>query len=83
MTNQVRSGILGFVYTKTSLSIKFTNGDVYRYDLSEALDKTVLKQMILLARSGKGLNGFLNSKPQIKRSGFLDTTLNSSSFRPY
>lgn len=83
MTTQVRSGILGFVYTKTSLSIKFTNGDVYRYDESEALSKVVLKQMILLARSGKGLNGFLNKQPQIRKSGYIDTTLRAGSFRPY
>lgn len=83
MTIKIKSGIAGFVYTKTSISIKFTNGDVYRYDLSEALTQPILKEMITLARSGKGLNSCLNKYPQIRKYGYLDTTLSSRSFNPY
>lgn len=78
------SGILGFVYTKTSISLKFHSGDVYRYDLSQALSKENLQQMIVLAKAGKGLNSFLNNHPEIKKSGYIDTTLNRSlSFTKY
>ena len=27
-----KSGIIGYVYTKTSITLKFQNGDAYRYD---------------------------------------------------
>ena len=35
MSNTTNSGIVGYVYTKTSITIKFHSGDAYRYDLSE------------------------------------------------
>ena len=78
-----KSGIIGYVYTKTSISIKFHNGDVYRYDLSESLEKGQLETMIALAKAGKGLNGYLNANPLIKKYGYIDTTLKNSSFHLY
>ena len=83
MSNTTNSGIVGYVYTKTSISIKFHNGDVYRYDLSESLQKGQLETMIALARAGKGLNGYLNANPLIKKYGYIDTTLKNSSFHLY
>lgn len=80
---QKKSGILGYLYTKTSLTIRFASGDAYRYDLSEVLTKEKLKKMITLARSGKGLNGFLNQNTEICKYGYLDTTLSKGSFKPY
>ena len=83
MSNTTNSGIVGYVYTKTSISIKFHNGDVYRYDLSESLEKGQLETMIALAKAGKGLNGYLNANPLIKKYGYIDTTLKNSSFHLY
>ena len=83
MSNATNSGIVGYVYTKTSISIKFHNGDVYRYDLSESLEKGQLEAMIALAKAGKGLNGYLNANPLIKKYGYIDTTLKNSSFHSY
>lgn len=77
------SGIVGFVYTNTSITIKYANDNVYRYDLSEALSKEQLQQMITLAKTGSGLNSFLNKNPQIKKYGYLDTTLKAASFTSY
>ena len=78
------SGIVGYVYTNTSITIKFTNGNAYRYDLSAVLDKTKLNEMIKLAKQGSGLNSFLNKNPEIRKYGYLDNTLNrSSSFTKY
>ena len=82
-TTKVQSGIAAYVYTNTSITIKYTNDSVYRYDVSEVLDKAQLKEMIALAKQGSGLNGFLNRNPQIKKYGYLDTTLNNSSFKAY
>ena len=39
--------------------------------------------MIALAKAGKGLNGYLNSNPLIKKYGYIDTTLKNSSFHLY
>ena len=78
-----KSGIVGYVYTNTSITIKFANGNVYRYDVSEALDKKTLAEMIKLAKAGAGLNSFLNKHPQVRKYGYLDTTLGKGSFKPY
>lgn len=79
-----KSGIIGYVYTQTSITIKFDNGNAYRYDLSAVLDKTKLNEMIMLAKSGSGLNSFLNNNPEIRKYGYLDNTLTrSSSFTKY
>lgn len=79
-----KSGIVGFVHTKTSITVKFSNNDAYRYDLSKALDKDKLQEMIKLAEKGSGLNSYLNKHPQIRKSGYIDATLNrSSSYTPY
>ena len=78
-----KSGIVGYVYTNTSITIKFANGNVYRYDVSEVLDKKTLAEMIKLAKSGAGLNSFLNKHPQVRKYGYLDTTLGKGSFKPY
>ena len=84
MSNTTNSGIVGYVYTKTSISIKFDNGNAYRYDLSTVLDKTKLNEMIKLAKSGSGLNSFLNKNPEIRKYGYLDNTLTQkSSFTTY
>lgn len=80
---KVKSGILGFVCTKTSLTIQYTNKDVYRYDLSEVLNKAQLKEMVKLAKKGSGLNAYLNKNPEIKKYGYLDTTLSNRSFKAY
>ena len=78
------SGIVGYVYTNTSITIKFTNGNAYRYDLSAVLDKTKLNEMIKLAKQGSGLNSFLNKNPEIRKYGYLDNTLTQkSSFTTY
>lgn len=78
------SGIVGYVHTNTSITIKFTNGNAYRYDLSAVLDKTKLNEMIKLAKSGSGLNSFLNKNPEIRKYGYLDNTLTrNSSFTKY
>ncbi len=78
-----KSGIVGYVYTNTSITIKFANGNVYRYDVSEVLDKKTLAEMIKLAKAGAGLNSFLNKHPQVRKYGYLDTTLGKGSFKPY
>ena len=78
-----KSGIVGYVYTNTSMTIKFANGNVYRYDVSEVLDKKTLAEMIKLAKAGAGLNSFLNKHPQVRKYGYLDTTLGKGSFKPY
>lgn len=77
------SGIAGYVYTKTSITVKFKNGNVYRYDLSKAVDKTKLEQMITLAKSGKGLNTFINKHPEVRKYCYLDNTLANGSFHTY
>lgn len=81
--NMSRSGIKGYVNTKTSMTIQFVNGDTYRYDLSDSLNKDQLSQMVKLAEKGSGLNAFLNANPQIKRYGFLDNTLRNASYKAY
>lgn len=78
-----KSGIKGYVNTKTSITLQFTNGDTYRYDLSAVLTKDKLAEMIKLAQKGSGLNAFLNANPRIKRYGFLDNTLRNMSYHPY
>lgn len=79
-----KSGIVGYVHTKTSITIKFSNNDAYRYDLSKALNQAQLKEMVTLAEKGSGLNSYLNKHPQIRKAGYIDTTLNrSSSYTPY
>ena len=83
-TNKAPSGIIGYVHTQTSITIKFANGNAYRYDLSTVLDKTKLNEMIKLAKSGSGLNSFLNKNPEIRKYGYLDNTLTQkSSFTTY
>ena len=84
MTASSTSGIVGYVHTNTSITIKFVNGNAYRYDLSAVLDKTKLNEMIKLAKSGSGLNSFLNKNPEIRKYGYLDNTLTQkSSFTTY
>lgn len=80
---KVKSGIIGFVHTRTSMTIKFSNGDAYRYDVSEVLNKSQLKAMVALAKKGSGLNAYLNKNPQIKKYGYIDTTLPKGSYKPY
>ena len=78
-----KSGIIGYVYTKSSITIKFTSGDAYRYDVSEVLTKKELEEMDKLAKAGSGLNSFLNKHPQVRKYGYLDTTLGKGSFKSY
>ena len=85
-TNTIKasSGIIGYVHTQTSITIKFANGNAYRFDLSTVLDKTKLNEMIKLAKSGSGLNSFLFKKPEIRKYGYIDNTLTQkSSFTTY
>lgn len=77
------SGIKGYVYTKTSITILYTNNIAYRYDLSKSLSQKQLAEMSRLAEQGSGLNSFLNANPDIKRYGFLDDTLRKGSFKTY
>ena len=65
MATSSTSGIVGYVHTNTSITIKFINGNAYRYDLSAVLDKTKLNEMIKLAKIGSGLNSFLNKNHEI------------------
>ncbi len=78
-----KSGIIGYVYTKTSITLKFYNGDAYRYDLSDTFNKVQLDEMIALAKSKSGLNSYLNKNPRIKKYGYIDNTLKNISFNPY
>lgn len=39
--------------------------------------------MVKLAKAGSGLNSFLNKHPQVRKYGYLDTTLGKGSFKPY
>lgn len=80
---KTKSGIVGYVNTATSITIKYVNDSVYRYDLSKALNKEQLEDMIALAEKGEGLNSYLNSHPEIKKYGYLDDTLKASSFSSY
>ena len=84
MSTTLPSGIVGYLHTQTSLTVKFSNGNAYRYDLSRVLDKSKLNEMIKLAQAGSGLNGFLNKNPEIRKSGYLDDTYTrSNSFTKY
>ena len=78
-----QSGIKGYVHTKTSITLLFANNSMYRYDLSKALNKQQLTEMVKLAKKGSGLNGYLNSNPDVRRYGFLDGTLSKGSFKAY
>lgn len=83
-TNKAKSGIIGYVHTETSITIKFSNGKAYRYDLSAVLTKDKLNEMIKLAQSGSGLNSFLNNNPDIRKYGYMDNTLTmKSSYSKY
>ena len=84
MTTKTASGIIGYVNTQTSITLKFANGNAYRYDLSAVLGKTKLNEMIKLAKNGSGLNSFLNKNPEIRKYGYLDNTLTQkSSYHSY
>ena len=78
-----KSGIVGYVRTNTSITIKYVNGSMYRYDLSKSLSKEQLTDMVALAQKGAGLNTYLNKHPEIKKYAYLDDTLKSSSFAAY
>lgn len=56
---------------------------IFNLDVSEVLDKKTLAEMIKLAKAGAGLNSFLNKHPQVRKYGYLDTTLGKGSFKPY
>lgn len=77
------SGITGYVYTATSITIKYTDGNTYRYDVSKALSKEELTQMIRLAESGSGLNSYINTHRKIRKYGYVDDTLPNGSFNTY
>lgn len=83
MTDKIKSGIIAFLYTKTSITIEFQNKSKYRYDLSKVLTKQNLNEMIELAESGSGLTRYINNHPDIKKYGYLDSMLDSKSFRKY
>ena len=52
--------------------------------VSEVLTKKKeLEEMVKLAKAGSGLNSFLNKHPQVRKYGYLDTTLGKGSFKPY
>lgn len=78
-----KSGIVGYVHTATSITIKFANDSVYRYDISKSLSKEQLSDMVALAQKGAGLNSYLNKHAEIKKYGYLDDTLKASSFAAY
>ena len=77
------SGITGYVYTATSITIKYSNGNTYRYDVSKALSKENLKAMIRLAETGAGLNSYINKNRDIRKYGYVDNTLPNISFNIY
>lgn len=80
---KVQSGISGYLYNATSITILFTGNTAYRYDISTVLTKDKLTEMIKLAKSGSGLTRFLNANPDIKKYGYVDNTLHTSSFKKY
>ena len=77
------SGISGYVYTATSITVKFTSGTAYRYDVSAAITKATIKKMIKLAEAGSGLNSFITKNEDVKKYGYVDNTLPNSSFKKY
>lgn len=81
--NTNTSGIVGYVHTKTSMTIKYASGSTYRYDLSRAFKADQLNEMIKLAEAGAGLNSYLNANPDIKKYGYIDETLRNQSFHKY
>lgn len=81
--SKTASGISGYVYTAKSITIKFNSGNAYRYDVSEALTKAKLNEMIKLAKSGSGLNSFISKNKEIAKYAYIDNTLPKSSYKTY
>lgn len=53
------SGICGYEIKEDSISVEFNDGAVYIYTY-ESAGKTNIEKMKILARSGEGLNAFIN-----------------------
>lgn len=53
------SGVAGYSIGSDYIQVEFTTGSIYEYTYSSA-GKTNIEMMIDLARSGSGLNGFIN-----------------------
>ena len=74
------SGIDGYFHNDMYMIVRFKNGKAYRYDF---LDHDKLQQMIDLAKSGTGLNTFINKNPEIRKQGYLVKTTTDVSFISY
>ena len=54
-----RSGVLAYEIGPDSISVRFVNGDVYRYTYRSA-GRARVEQMKVLAESGQGLSSFIS-----------------------
>lgn len=59
------SGILAYEISPTEISVKFSDGSVYRYSYNSAGQNNV-EQMKKLAQQGEGLNSFINKHVKFK-----------------
>lgn len=59
------SGIAAYAYGKDWIRIRFKKGGTYRYPAS-MIGAAHLRAMKRLADSGKGLNTYINTHPEVK-----------------
>ncbi|MCT2563621.1 hypothetical protein [Chryseobacterium herbae] len=57
--NNGDSGVSGYSIGSDYIEVEFSTGSIYEYTYSSA-GKANIEMMIDLARSGSGLNGFIN-----------------------
>lgn len=82
MTNNTNTScIVGYLYTETTITIQYINGTMYHYEVSQALSKENLDQMIRLVGQGESLSSFFNSNPEIKPSEIVDKVLDVHCFK--
>lgn len=65
--NNGDSGISGFEIGNNFIHVEFSTGSIYEYTYSSAGENNI-KTMINLARSGSGLNSFINTHVKNKYS---------------
>jgi hypothetical protein len=54
-----KSGVASYVFGPGWIEVRFKDGSTYRYDYPTT-GKYLVDQMVILARSGHGLNRFIN-----------------------
>lgn len=59
------SGILAYEISLSEISVKFSDGSVYRYSYDSA-GRDNVEQMKKLAQQGEGLNSFINKYVKFK-----------------